>query len=391
MSPTAYVPCWPGLHPALLWPRRPPAQPPFPLNAPDRGTFYTARAGIHHLARALAGDGGAFLMPDYHSGAEVWAVRAAGVRVVTYHVNRRLEPDLDELRELCDARPRALFLIHYFGWPQPIEAVAALCRERGIALIEDCALSFLSRPGGRPLGSTGDYGVFCLYKTVPVPNGGIIVRNAGAPAAFPWPPGRPVDPISVGGRMLELLLTWTAGRAPGAGVAALRAKRRVGRMLTRAGIARRPVGDIAPDFSTAGFEPDAMEIGMSPAAARLLGVFDYDAVVAARRRNYLDLLERLDGRVALPRAGLPEGVCPLFFPILVEERRAAARALQAVGIEAVEFWEYGHPECRDREGPAARHLRRHLLEIPIHQEITPSQIEFMARQVRWLEPLPHAG
>ncbi|MGH9797954.1 MAG: DegT/DnrJ/EryC1/StrS family aminotransferase [Candidatus Polarisedimenticolia bacterium] len=392
MSAPACVSCWPGLHPALLWPRRPPGEPPYPLCAPDRGAFHAARAGIYHLARALArADGDHVLMPDYHSGAEVWAIRAAGLGVRYYHINRRMEPDLEEIRALCEARPIALYLIHYLGWPQPVREAAALCRERGMALIEDCALSFLSRLDGRPLGSFGDYAVFCLYKTLPVPNGGIVVRNDTAVAEFLWPLCRPLDSISLGGRMLELLLIWAAGRAPVAGGAALKAKRGAGRLLTRAGIDRIPVGDINPDFSTAGFAPEALEIGMSRAAARLLAGFDYAAIVAARRRNYRILLNALAGRGLSLREDLPEGVCPLFFPILVEDKPATARALRQYGIEAVEFWDYGYPEARDREGPDARFLRRHLLEIPIHQEVRTEQVEFMADQLRALKPRPAAG
>ena len=40
------------------------------------------------------------------------------------------------------------------------------------------ALSLLSEPDGEPLGSFGDWSIFCLYKTLPVPNGALLVQNA---------------------------------------------------------------------------------------------------------------------------------------------------------------------------------------------------------------------
>ncbi len=42
--------------------------------------------------------------------------------------------------------------------------------------------------------------------------------------------------------------------------------------------------------------------------------------------------------VVMLRADLNPGVCPLFFPILVRNKHAAAEALRRKGIEAVEFW-----------------------------------------------------
>src|SRR5262249_55787128 len=146
----------------------------FPFTA-DAIYFYAARSGIYHLLRALGCDTGAtVLMPDYHSGVEVWAARTAGARVRYYHMRRNLTPDLDEIRDLSRGA-RVLYAIHYLGWPQPIRKMRELCNERGIVLFEDCALSLLSQFDGRPLGTFGDYSVFCLYKTLPVPNGGVLV------------------------------------------------------------------------------------------------------------------------------------------------------------------------------------------------------------------------
>src|SRR5262245_42829462 len=52
-------------------------------------------------------------------------------------------------------------------------------------LVEDCALSLYSRdPSGRWLGSTGDLSIFCLYKTLPVPHGGVALGPA-LPTATP--------------------------------------------------------------------------------------------------------------------------------------------------------------------------------------------------------------
>ena len=85
------------------------------------------------------------------------------------------------------------------------------------------------------------------------------------------------------------------------------------------------------------------------------------------------------------REDLDEGVCPLFFPILVRDKQAAARALWQRGIGAVEFWNEVRPLAERASGPEAQYLRAHVLELPIHQDVGPSQVEYIADQVLRLE------
>ena len=61
-------------------------------------------------------------------------------------------------------------------------------------------------------------------------------------------------------------------------------------------------------------------------------------------------------------------------------KHAAAAALARQGIETVQFWNRGDPESFRRESHA-QFLRRHVLEIPIHQDVTPETAEYMAQQI----------
>jgi len=82
---------------------------------------------------------------------------------------------------------------------------------------------------------------------------------------------------------------------------------------------------------------------------------------------------------------LDEGICPLFFPLLVPDKHAAAQALWRRGIGAVEFWNYGDPEARGVGFEDAQFLRDHVLELPIHQDVGTAQVEYMADQVLRLQ------
>jgi len=386
-----YVSSWPGLNPGDFFGASSTTGLPFPLNAPHKTYFYVARSGIYHLMRTLGfQNGDTVLMPDYHSGVEVWAVRAAGARVRYYHINRNMEPDLDELRQLSRSNSRALYLIHYLGWPQPIQELTALCRERDMILIEDCALALFSEVEGQPLGSLGDYAIFCLYKTLPVPNGGLLVQNRNVHPALSRMELKRCDRVSVLGRSVELMLEWIRGRSEIVGNALTWAKRSGGRALTALGVKRLPVADISPDFRSDGYDVTKLNIGMSPLCRTLMERFDYESIRQKRRRNYSLMQERLANRVPLWGKELVKGVCPLFFPLLVQDKKTAARALRERGVAAVELWNYGFPEAKGEEGPDARFLREHVLELPIHQDVTHSQVEYMADQVLHLK-LPTAN
>jgi hypothetical protein len=69
----------------------------------------------------------------------------------------------------------------------------------------------------------------------------------------------------------------------------------------------------------------------------------------------------------------------------VADKAAAARMLRACGIQAMEFWNHGDPEAN---GADALFLREHVLELPIHQDVTPEQVEYMAEQVQRLRLTP---
>jgi dTDP-4-amino-4,6-dideoxygalactose transaminase len=372
-----YIPAWSPLNPNLFLTKSRTAAPPYPLAERHAANYYMARAGVYALFTALRKHGvDTVLMPDYHGGNEVRAIRATGTRVVFYSINHRLEPDLEELSLLLrDGRVGALYLIHYIGWPQPIEEIVSLCANRGILVIEDCSLSFLSRLGTRPLGAFGDYAVFSLYQTLPLPNGGLIVQNRHDLPELDITPAAGCSMLSVLGRSSELLLTWIRLQSDTLGGMLFGLKGMVGRGLTVARFERTPVGHT-------GFDVSKADLRMSSVGHFLMRRFDYHRIVERRRQNFMLLAERLKGIVPLVRDTLDEGVCPLFCPILVSDKHKTAKALQASGVEAVEFWNAGDPQAAARLTGAAQFLRRHVLELPIHQDISPERVNYIADRVR---------
>jgi dTDP-4-amino-4,6-dideoxygalactose transaminase len=347
---------------------------PFPLGCSTSTYFYVARNGIYHLMRLLESENSRIVLaPDYHHGNEIYAMKAAGMKLRYYPVKKNLDIDLNVLADLCDVepKPRVLYVTHFIGWPQPMNEIQALCREKDLILIEDCALSFMSTFEGKPLGTFGAYAVFCLYKTLPLPNGGVLVaNNSTSPNGFTL---RSCSALSLGGSSVELILRWIRSRYETGGRALFAMKRVAGRTLDATNVRRAPVGDT-------GFDVSAANTGMSPICHTMLRRFQYNRIKETRRRNFRILEDRFRGSVALLDKTLADGVCPLFFPLLVKDKQAAASALTRRGIETVEFWNSGDPESH-RAGSPAAYLRDHLLEIPIHQDVTPEGAEYAAEEI----------
>jgi hypothetical protein len=224
--------------------------------------------------------------------------------------------------------------------------------------------------------------VYCLYKTLPVPNGAALGQNRKPLDALRGLALRPAGAASVAGRSAELLLERLRSRPNGLGAGLMRAKRSLGRAMTTWGVSRIPIGDM-------GFDVAHVNVAMSRLCAGLLDRFDYGRIRRRRRENAALLRERIPESMILIKEPMADGVCPLFFPIVVADKREAAKALQRRGIGAIECWNFGHPGAVT--GADAEFLRRHVLELPIHQDITVAQVEYMASQVSRLTAAPLAG
>jgi len=77
-------------------------------------------------------------------------------------------------------RTRAVIVPHAYGFVADLDAMEAICRPRGIAIIEDACLAFGSRHRGRVVGSIGDVGCFSFGPYKPLgglANGGLVTTN----------------------------------------------------------------------------------------------------------------------------------------------------------------------------------------------------------------------
>ncbi len=372
-SAVLMAPAIPTLLPHMLVPRKRRAAAPFPFDDPATHWFYFARNGIYALARLWGLAGREVLFPAYFHGVELEALLEAGVRPKFFPVHERMRVDPAEVIERIGPDTRAVYLIHYAGFPGPVEAIAKACRERNVLLIEDCALSLLSCAGETPLGSTGDASIFCLYKTLPVPNGGAVVLRRGPPLGLPTgePPPLASTLAPVASSLLQSLEIH--GGTPGRLMRS--AVRTLGNAMSRAARAERVA------TGTQHFDRSHVGLSMSGLSHVVAQAQDFAGIVERRRRNYFHLLGKLRG-VSPPVFGeLPPGVCPLFYPFQTRDKQAVLARLLARGIEAVDFWRVGHPAVPPGTFPEVDRMRQTILEIPCHQDLSPGAIDRIANAV----------
>lgn len=363
----------PTLEPGMLLPRKARTRPPFPLAEASAHHVFFARNGVYALARLWGLAGKEVLFPSYFHGVELEALLEAGVRPRFYPVDRRMQVDPREVIARIGEETAAIYLIHYLGFPGPVEELAAACEERGIRLIEDCALALLSSVGERPLGSFGHAAIFCLYKSLPVPNGGILLLSQ--PAAIRLPAGDLPNFASTAAPIASSLLQRFELRAGYLGWA-IRAGLRALGSAARWRRAGRHVATGTPRFERA-----HVRLGMSPIVRRILDGQDYARIVERRRRSYFHLLGRLRTVAPPVFSELPPGVCPLFYPLRVEHKERVLDALWGRGIEAVDFWRRGHPRLPWGMFPESDQLRRSIVEIPCHQDLDPPMVDKIADAV----------
>ncbi len=354
-----------------------PAWPPF-AGRVNVGT-YLGRVAVWQLCRFWElGPGDEVLAPAYNCGSEISPLVTSGVAVRFYRVDRNARIDVGDIRRRVTERTRAIYVIHYFGWIQDLSSLRGWCQERGLKLVEDCALSLFSQGPEGWAGSCADAAIYSLRKFLPVPDGGVLSLRAGAEETFGlhWPPVKQTVR-----NCLPLVKRQIIRGIERAGLYA--ALRRTQLRRRRPQIPTSPPGlpDMPADYY---FDVGIANQSISRTSLGLLRQFDPEMICTRRRANYAELRDRIQGigGITCLFEDLPEGVCPMAMPVLVEDRNNLVAKLNAHGIACFAFWEGYHAALDWKPFPEARYLKDHLVTLPVHQAQTSVHIRYIATVLR---------
>ncbi|WP_082008987.1 DegT/DnrJ/EryC1/StrS family aminotransferase [Leisingera sp. ANG-DT] len=333
---------------------------PFPFDSPQTHLTRNGRFAIREGLLALGLPQGAkVLLPAWHCGSETDAVLAAGMQVGLYRLHQDLSADLDDIRHQLDGGSiAAIYAIHYFGFPQPVEEMQALAKQHGTAVIEDAALALFSRTAkGVPLGCQGDMSVFSLVKTLALPDGGALWLRHPQPQALERLSAAPLRPALAG---LKGVLRRSFGKPRPALPAVPVPQRQLEAWHPRAGIA-----------------PADMRGRISPLSRLLLRMPEATDITSAHRANFLVLQQGVPRRSRMRplMPNLPAGACPAFFPLFTPDADRVHAALQAEGIQSVRFWRQFHPAVDLSGHPEAQQLKRSVLRLPVHSGLRLQELQ----------------
>jgi perosamine synthetase len=360
------------------------------LDAGEARLVTSGRVAIALALRELGvGADDAVLLPAYHSASMVPPVLWRGARPVFYRIEADARADLGHIAALLRSVPRVRVLVatHFFGFPQALAALRALCDAHGVALLEDCAHAYIGEHEGRPLGAWGDYAAASTMKFLPLYEGGVLV-SARRPLS-----GARLRSAGAGFELKAAFNTFERGFAFGrlrtlqaALWLPLRVKDLAWNALKRRRPAGRPQPMLAPASSDSGFgfDPAWLDKRSSITSRLVLALSSSSRIAARRRHNYLRLLDVLAGlpgvRPLHPR--LPDGVCPWLFPLLADDPDGLAQRLLAAGVPLTRF---GYPlwdGVDQATCPNAAYLSRHVLGLPCHQELRADEFAWLAATVR---------
>jgi dTDP-4-amino-4,6-dideoxygalactose transaminase len=300
-------------------------------------------------------EGDVILMPMYNHGSEIEALLRAGIICRFYEVGDTLEPDEEKLQELLDTRVRALFLIHYLGFPQHAARWREWCDDRGLLLIEDAAQAWLSSRDGAPVGSHGDLSIFCLYKTFGLPVGAAVISRR--------PPDVPQNSRRLGlGDLARRHVTYMAQRWGWFGE-----------------LRRRLSGSSAESSNLEVIPEQEFDLGgpeFAPYATTQYVLRRLADNTAQRKRaaNYNFLLERLSPFVPKPFAKRPVWASPFAFPIQHNRSTELVHSLTRQNVCAGRLWPCRHPTLT-RTDIVEAELRRSVVILPVHQELRARDLE----------------
>ena len=359
------------------------------LDGADTRLVTSGRVAIGLALRAMGvGAGDTVLVPAYHSPSMIPPVHWCGAEVVFYKVRHDTTADLDDIATKLGSHVKAVMATHFFGIPQDLAPLRALCDARAIGLLEDCAHCFFGERGGVQVGSTGDYAIGSSMKFFPIYEGGCLVSHRHRLDVALQGAGKGFEAKAA---LAALEASFAYGRLAAVRLALalpLRARSALWNAL-KARTSTPASGEavsLAPSSSDSSFTFDARwaDKRSSWFSRTVMRRASRSRIVGRRRRHYQALQQALDGAPGWRPlfAALPDGACPWVFPLIAERPEALFNALQAAGVPMVRFGATLWPGVDDSVCANSMMLGRQLIALPCHQELAEHEFAWLAATVR---------
>ncbi|MEM6902898.1 MAG: dTDP-4-amino-4,6-dideoxygalactose transaminase [Pseudomonadota bacterium] len=106
------------------------------------------------------------IMPSFTFVSTANAVVLRGAKPVFVDIDARsLNIDPDLVRQSVTPKTKAVFAVHYAGFPADMESLKEISDDHNLLLVEDAAQALGSTYKGKPAGSLGDLAAFSFHET----------------------------------------------------------------------------------------------------------------------------------------------------------------------------------------------------------------------------------
>lgn len=330
-------------------------------------------------AYRLAGVGqdGALLAPAYHCVTMLDPALPLNADIQLYPLQADLSPDLVKLDELLAAygRPvKALLATHFFGFAQDFSDLKQWCDEHRIALIEDCSHAlFTERFQAAGIGIFGRFVAASPYKFFACEDGGLLYS----------PEDHLLDSVKTkpAGLTQELrgikrsIEKFRSATVPPSATTSLDRQLEI--------LSASPL-ITAEEYISQYSQPSSLHTAGEIKTASLrssrfiVGHSSIEENIRYRQNNYqrwVKAVETLPNCHA-PFPDLPEGCAPYMFPLHIDHPTPHFYWLKHLGIPVWRWDEMAISDC-----PIAQDYRLHLLQLPCHQSLTESQMDWLISAV----------
>ena len=345
--------------------------------------YSRGRYALYEAYRAAGvSESGTLLAPSYHCRTMLDPALRLKATVEFYPLKPDLLPDIEAIRETLRSQRqpiKALLATHYFGFPQELAALAALCDQYGITLIEDCSHALFTpveaaaRSTQKAVGETGRFAIASPYKFYPCEDGGLLWVNDGSASAVP-----PQHSASPKAEIRGFLSAFGRNRANALELDCSSIGNEIEAMAACGKVWGRDIRN--SDDSVSIFYRLAEEQQRSLAASRWICKHTHlTRLFVVRRENYQYWVETVAGlpgcRALLPKLALD--CVPYMFPLLLDSPQRHFHLLKLLGLPVWRWDDMAISACE-----VAATYRLNLLHLPCHQELTLTQMEWMAQVVR---------
>ena len=120
------------------------------------------------------------LIPGYTCYSVAASIARAGLKIRVYDIEpETFSPDIESVEHNINGKTLAILSQHLFGIPAPVDEFHGIAQKNNITHIEDAAQGLGGTLSGRPLGVTGDFGLFSFDrgKSLPLGCGGALIGS----------------------------------------------------------------------------------------------------------------------------------------------------------------------------------------------------------------------